>query len=77
MMGFCMGGALTVACAVHVPGLSASVGFYGIPPARLADPAQIRIPFQGHFASEDDWCTHAAVDHLESAMTQAGQHLKA
>jgi carboxymethylenebutenolidase len=73
VMGFCMGGALTVASAVHVPGLSAAVCFYGIPPAEFADPAQIRIPFQGHFASEDDWCTPVAVDQLEAAMKQAGQ----
>ncbi|TAK93738.1 MAG: dienelactone hydrolase family protein [Aquabacterium sp.] len=73
VMGFCMGGALTVASAVHVPGLSAAVCFYGIPPAQFADPALIRIPFQGHFASKDDWCTPATVDGLEAAMTQAGQ----
>lgn len=74
VMGFCMGGALTVASAVHVPGLSAAVCFYGIPPAEFADPARIRIPFQGHFASLDDWCTPALVDKLEAAMKQAGQH---
>lgn len=74
VMGFCMGGALTVASAVHVPGLSAAVCFYGIPPAGFADPARIRIPFQGHFASLDDWCTPALVDKLEAAMAQAGQH---
>lgn len=73
VLGFCMGGALTIASAVHVPGLSAAVCFYGIPPAEFADPALIRIPFQGHFASLDDWCTPAAVDKLEAAMTQAGQ----
>jgi carboxymethylenebutenolidase len=73
VMGFCMGGALTVAAAVHVPGLAAAVCFYGIPPAAFADPALIRIPFQGHFASQDDWCTPDAVNALESAMKQAGQ----
>jgi carboxymethylenebutenolidase len=31
-MGFCMGGALTIAAAVHVPQLAAAVCFYGIPP---------------------------------------------
>jgi carboxymethylenebutenolidase len=72
VMGFCMGGALTIASAVHVPGLSAAVCFYGIPPASFADPARIQIPFQGHFASLDDWCTPAAVDALEVAMKQAG-----
>jgi carboxymethylenebutenolidase len=69
VMGFCMGGALTVAAAVHVPEIAAGVCFYGIPPADFADPARIKIPFQGHFANQDDWCTPAAVDALETAMT--------
>lgn len=73
VMGFCMGGALTVAAAVHVPGLAAAVCFYGIPPADFADPAKIAIPFQGHFANQDDWCTPAAVDALEKTMKGAGQ----
>lgn len=70
--GFCMGGALTVAAAVHVPKVSAAVCFYGIPPREFADPADIRIPFQGHFASLDDWCTPSAVDALEAAMQAKG-----
>lgn len=70
--GFCMGGALTIAAAVHVPGLRAAVCFYGVPPASFADPAQIRIPFQGHFANRDDWITPAVVDGLEQAMRSAG-----
>jgi carboxymethylenebutenolidase len=71
-MGFCMGGALSIAAAVHVPKLAAAVCFYGIPPQEFADPAAIRIPFQGHFASKDDWCTPAAVDALEAAMRARG-----
>lgn len=70
--GFCMGGALTIAAAVHVPGIAAAVCYYGIPPAEFADPATIRVPFQGHFASRDDWCTPEAVDKLEAAMLEAG-----
>lgn len=72
VMGFCMGGALTIGAAVHVPGLAAAVCFYGIPPREFADPAHIRIPFQGHFASQDDWCTPATVDGLEANMKSAG-----
>jgi carboxymethylenebutenolidase len=71
-MGFCMGGALTVAAAVHVPEIDAAVCFYGIPPRDFADPATIRVPFQGHFANQDDWCTPSAVDTLEAALT--GKH---
>jgi len=68
VMGFCMGGALTVASAVHIPEIAAGVCFYGIPPKEFADPAKITVPFQGHFANQDDWCTPAAVDALETAM---------
>ena len=71
-MGFCMGGALTIAAAVHVPNLSAGVCFFGIPPREFADPANIHVPFQGHFANMDDWCTPAAVDALEAAMRAGG-----
>ncbi len=72
VMGFCMGGALTIAAAVHIPEVSAAVCFYGIPPADFADPARIKIPFQGHFANQDDWCTPAAVDALEKTLKAAG-----
>src|SRR6201987_5280386 len=59
VMGFCMGGALTIAAAVHVPGLAAAVPFF-------------RIPLQGHFANQDDWCTPLAVDEFEAALTTSG-----
>jgi len=72
VMGFCMGGALSIAAAVHVPEFVASVPLYGIPPKEFADPAKIKIPLQGHFANKDDWCTPAAVDQLETALSQAG-----
>lgn len=72
VMGFCMGGALAITSAVLIPEMAAAVCFYGIPPADVADPANIRIPFQAHFASRDSWCTPAAVDALEAAMKAAG-----
>ena len=72
VMGYCMGGALTIAAAVHVPEFAAGVCFYGIPPKQFADPAEIRMPLQGHFANKDDWCTPAAVDDLETALERAG-----
>jgi len=72
VMGYCMGGALTIAAAAHVPEFAAGVCFYGIPPKAFADPAKIRVPLQGHFANKDDWCTPAAVDDLERALKAAG-----
>jgi carboxymethylenebutenolidase len=71
--GFCMGGALTIAAGVHVQGVNAAVCFYGIPPTGFAAPENIKVPFQGHFANRDDWCTPAAVDALETAMVRAGR----
>ena len=72
VMGYCMGGALTIAAAVHLPEAAAAVCFYGIPPKEFADPGKIRVPFQGHFANKDDWCTPAAVDDLEKTLKAAG-----
>jgi carboxymethylenebutenolidase len=72
VMGFCMGGALTIAAAVHVPEVAAGVCFYGIPPKDFADPAKIKIPLQAHFANKDGWCTPQAADELEKAMRAAG-----
>lgn len=72
VLGFCMGGALTIAALVHIPEFAAGVCFYGIPPKESADPAKIKAPFQGHFANQDDWCTPAAVDQLETALKSAG-----
>jgi carboxymethylenebutenolidase len=73
LTGFCMGGAVTVIGAVHIPELDAAVCFYGIPPESVASPKDIRVPFQGHFAAQDDWCTPAAVDEFEKKLKAAGK----
>jgi len=71
VMGFCMGGALTlIAAASNEP--DAAVCFYGIPPADAADLGSIRVPLQAHFASEDDWCTPEAVDALQAQLDAGG-----
>ena len=72
VMGFCLGGALTIAAAARVPGIACAVPFCGVPPAVLADPATIKVPIQGHFANQDDWCTPQIVNDFEKAMTMAG-----
>jgi len=68
VMGFCMGGALALAAAVHLTDLSAAVCFYGIPPEQLADPAKLRVPLLAHFADHDDWCTPERVHALETQL---------
>lgn len=71
LTGFCMGGALTIAGLCNVPGFTAGVCFYGIPPAALADPTTLKVPLQAHFAEFDDWCTPAAVSALEDQLRRS------
>lgn len=68
VMGFCMGGALTIIAGVKVAECDAAVCYYGIPPKEAADPADMKVPFQGHFATQDDWCTPEAVAQLKEDM---------
>ncbi len=70
VMGFCMGGALAILSAVNLEEARAAVCFYGIPPKEAADPAKIRCPFLGHFATEDDWCNAAAVEALQRSLDE-------
>jgi len=72
VMGYCMGGALTIAACARVPGIACGVPYYGVPPGELADPARIRVPIQGHFANKDDWCTPQVVNDFEKAMGGGG-----
>jgi carboxymethylenebutenolidase len=73
LTGFCLGGAVTIIGACRIPELSAAVCYYGIPPDSVAKPADIKVPLQAHFASQDDWCTPAAVDAFEAALKAAGK----
>ena len=74
VMGFCMGGALTLAAAAHLPQIDAAVCFYGIPGTDVAQVADIRVPLQGHFALQDGWCTPDAARGVQATLWQAGQH---
>lgn len=71
--GFCMGGAMTILAAARVPEFAAGAPFYGLPPAAAAGPADVRIPLQGHFALQDDWCTPQAVSDFEAGLKKAGK----
>src|ERR1700759_1084527 len=68
LTGFCFGGAVTI--------LGAGVFFCGIPPEQAANPADIKIPLQAHFANKDDWCTPELVDKFEQGMKAAGKSLE-
>jgi carboxymethylenebutenolidase len=72
VMGFCMGGALTLIASAFVAEVDSGVCYYGIPPRDAFDPAKVRAPLQCHFAQKDDWCTPDNVDWLESRLKEGG-----
>jgi carboxymethylenebutenolidase len=72
LTGFCLGGAVAIIGAAHIPELTAAVSFYGIPPAQGAAPADVKIPLQGHFANRDDYISPQMVNDFEKGMKAAG-----
>jgi carboxymethylenebutenolidase len=71
-VGFCMGGALTLLSAANNPELSAAVTFYGFPPLDYLDPSTIKMPIQGHWATQDEHFKIEQVDVLEARLTKTG-----
>jgi carboxymethylenebutenolidase len=70
--GYCMGGALTLLAAVHVPEADAGVVYYGYPPLEYIDAAKIRMPLLAHWAVDDAPFPIAGVDKLEEKLRAAG-----
>ena len=50
IVGFCMGGAVALLAGAHLPEITATLSFYGMPPASAIDPAQLNVPFEGHYS---------------------------
>ncbi|MBU3632286.1 dienelactone hydrolase family protein [Polynucleobacter sp. AP-Feld-500C-C5] len=69
--GFCMGGALTVLSACHVPELDGTVVWYGYPPLEYVDAKAITKPMMAHWASHDDFFVISGVDQLDTKLTEA------
>ncbi|MGH7810794.1 MAG: dienelactone hydrolase family protein [Candidatus Binatia bacterium] len=53
VVGFCMGGALTVLSAMYVKEADACSSWYGFPPEQAGDPKTIKVPLQLHLAEKD------------------------
>ena len=70
VIGFCMGGVLSILAAVYAKETDAAVSWYGVPPEEAADTGTIKIAIQGHFALEDEHFTPAQVDALESRLKE-------
>ncbi|MGB3201890.1 MAG: dienelactone hydrolase family protein [Nodosilinea sp.] len=72
VLGYCMGGALTVLAAVYVPETDVAVCWYGVPPEEAADTRTISIPFQGHFALQDGFFPPDQVKAFEARLKEGG-----
>ena len=68
VVGYCMGGALTVLSAVFVKELDAACSWYGFPPEDAADVKTISIPLQMHFAEQDQFFTPEQARALEGRL---------
>jgi carboxymethylenebutenolidase len=72
VMGFCMGGALTVLAAGSVPELDATIVWYGYPPLDYVAAAAITKPMLAHWALYDEFFPIAGVDLLANKLQLAG-----
>lgn len=75
-LGFCMGGALTIAAASNIPELAAAVPFYGIPDLDAVKVESITAPMLAHFASRDEWAKPEKAKALQARMEAAGKSMQ-
>lgn len=73
VMGFCLGGALTLASACHLEQIGAAVAFYGIPPADKVDYARVTAPVLMHVARRDQWVTVEKATQVKEQIEKAGK----
>lgn len=73
VVGFCMGGQLSMLAATINPKIGACVNFYGIHPNVSPDYSKLSGPIMGFFAQHDDFTNAEAVNKLSVALDAAGQ----
>lgn len=76
LTGFCLGGIVSILGAIRLDVFAASSCYYGLPSPEQGNPADIKIPIQGHFALGDTWCTPAMVDAFEAGLIAAGKQFE-
>jgi carboxymethylenebutenolidase len=72
VLGFCMGGALTLAASRFVEGLACAVPFYGLPTTPLDEFVKVKTPIQAHFAKVDDWAKASVAEQIQAKVTSGG-----
>jgi len=71
IVGFCWGGGVSFAHAVHAPGLGASVVYYGVSP-KTSDVASVRAPVLGLYGGSDAR-VDATIPPADTAMRALGK----
>jgi len=76
VVGFCMGGALTIASAANLPDqVDAAVAFYGVPDLSKNDVSKIKCPIKAIFGEKDEikgFSDVTARENLEEALKKGG-----
>jgi len=70
VVGFCMGGALTVLAAMYVKEADACSSWYGFPPEQAGDVRTIATPLQLHLAEKDQSFAPEAARALEAKLKE-------
>jgi carboxymethylenebutenolidase len=73
VVGFCMGGALSLFAACGNPSVGACAVFYGGHPNVKPDLASLRAPVAGFFAGRDTFVSPAVVAELDRQLTALGK----
>jgi carboxymethylenebutenolidase len=73
VVGFCMGGQLSLYAATINKRIGACVDFYGIHPHVHPQLENLEAPVLGFFAERDGYASPAAVDKLDSELTELGK----
>jgi carboxymethylenebutenolidase len=73
ILGFCVGGGITLRYALHQPDLGAAVMFYGPPETDPGKLATLKAPLQGHFGALDQGIPPDRVEAMRAAMRKAGK----
>jgi carboxymethylenebutenolidase len=76
VLGFCLGGALTIASAANLPGLACAVPFYGLPDVSKLDFGKVTAPIQAHFAEHDDWASPEKARLVEATLKAKGKSIE-
>jgi carboxymethylenebutenolidase len=76
VLGFCLGGALTIAAAANIAGLACTVPFYGLPDVSKLDLSKITAPMLAQFAELDDWASPVKARQLEQDLKALGKSME-